>query len=308
MTCAEKSYRRWWYSFTGYCEEDGLEGNFFVEFFLCNPALGGEKAILAQRPDMRKRKALPSYLMVKAGIWNRPGVQLNKFFAWKHFGLSPDSPFGIYAGNCFLSDDATRGVINITQEESEHHPEWMCGYGEFCWSLVMTGNKFKGDVLWNGKCYKVSPDTCNGWSCTDDGASLHGSGIQFIDNPGFQLSVTNAGAHIKGLPGKALHFRANDPLCRISASRNDNKYNSEWRFEFRKLRFLKVTAEFRCKKQRILSLSYEAPDLPSTKVLFKTGCRAKGIVRLSVFGITLATVSSDKIFFRSQKIPTFAAD
>lgn len=46
---------------------------FFIEFFLCNPALGAEEPIFGQLPGKPQK---PSYLMVKAGAWGEDAVQL----------------------------------------------------------------------------------------------------------------------------------------------------------------------------------------------------------------------------------------
>ena len=43
---AECGYDWWWHSFTGRHSITGEEKAFFIEFFTCNPALGGEEPIL----------------------------------------------------------------------------------------------------------------------------------------------------------------------------------------------------------------------------------------------------------------------
>ena len=64
-----KGYDWWWHSFTGRHANTGEERAFFIEFFVCNPALGWDKPVLGQLPENRKRGKRPSYLMVKAGTW-----------------------------------------------------------------------------------------------------------------------------------------------------------------------------------------------------------------------------------------------
>ena len=44
-------YDWWWHSFTGKDEQTGEEKPFFIEFFVCNPALGGDEPILGQLPE-----------------------------------------------------------------------------------------------------------------------------------------------------------------------------------------------------------------------------------------------------------------
>lgn len=75
-------YHWWWHSFTGHHETTGAEESFFVEYFLCNPALGGEESVFGQLPENRKNKIQPSYLMVKAGAWGEDAAQIHRFFGW----------------------------------------------------------------------------------------------------------------------------------------------------------------------------------------------------------------------------------
>ena len=46
---AHQGYDWWWHSFTGYDAETDEAKPFFTEFFLCNPALGGEKPVFGLR-------------------------------------------------------------------------------------------------------------------------------------------------------------------------------------------------------------------------------------------------------------------
>ena len=48
---AHQGYDWWWHSFTGHDAETGEEKPFFIEFFLCNPALGTDKPVF--RPNSR---------------------------------------------------------------------------------------------------------------------------------------------------------------------------------------------------------------------------------------------------------------
>ena len=72
---AHHGYDWWWHSFTAQ--------PFFIEFFICNPALGGDEPVLGQLPANRAAGKQPSYLMVKAGTWGTDHCQLHRFFARK---------------------------------------------------------------------------------------------------------------------------------------------------------------------------------------------------------------------------------
>ena len=79
---SECGYDWWWHSFTGRHSVTGEEKAFFIEFFTCNPALGGAQPILGQLPDNQRQDRKPSYLMVKVGAWGEDAVQLHRFFGW----------------------------------------------------------------------------------------------------------------------------------------------------------------------------------------------------------------------------------
>ena len=59
-----QGYDWWWHSFTGRDETTGREKPFFIEFFVCNPALGGDEPVFGQLPKDREAGKKPSYLMV----------------------------------------------------------------------------------------------------------------------------------------------------------------------------------------------------------------------------------------------------
>lgn len=64
---AHRGYDWWWHNFTGYHKETGEPKAFFIEYFVCNPALGGEEAVLGQLPFNQQNGIRPSYAMIKVG-------------------------------------------------------------------------------------------------------------------------------------------------------------------------------------------------------------------------------------------------
>lgn len=190
---AHRGYDWWWHSFTGYDAETGAARPFFIEFFLCNPALGGEKPLFGQLDDTKPSR--PSYLMVKAGAWcGTDKAQLHRFFAWKNVDVSMEAPFSVSAADCRLSETELCGSVAVAPDESRAHPEWMCDSGTMSWNLKINkrvafnvgygasrpmrrwqlfemfwhaeGMKsaFEGEVLFNGRRYLVRPDDCFGYA------------------------------------------------------------------------------------------------------------------------------------------------
>ena len=109
---ARQGYDWWWHSFTGVSRETGKERTFFIEFFVCNPALAENEPVFGSRDGSRK----PSYLMVKAGAWGEDAVQIHRFFSLKEAEIRGKAPFHVRAGNCFVSDTELRGSVHVTPE------------------------------------------------------------------------------------------------------------------------------------------------------------------------------------------------
>ncbi|HPJ03841.1 MAG TPA: tocopherol cyclase family protein [Candidatus Limiplasma sp.] len=191
---ASCGYDWWWHSFTGRHRETGAEKAFFIEFFTCNPALGGDEPVLGQLPENQREDRKPSYLMIKAGAWGEGAVQLHRFFGWNHVRIADGAPFSVEAEDCSLSETQTSGAVEVSPGEALAHPEWMCGSGSMRWDLQIDkkiaynvgfgaskplrqsgafemfwhaeGMKtlYSGKVEWNGETYLVDPATCYGYA------------------------------------------------------------------------------------------------------------------------------------------------
>ena len=132
---AKQGYDWWWHSFTGVHSETGEERPFFIEFFTCNPALGGKEPIFGQLPQNKANGIKPSYLMVKAGGWGEDAKQLHRFFGWDNVNLKKGTPFSVEADDCVCTENHIKGSVKVTKEESEAHPEYMCQWGEMEWDI-----------------------------------------------------------------------------------------------------------------------------------------------------------------------------
>ena len=186
-----EGYDWWWHSFTGVSDITGKEKSFFVEFFTCNPALGGDHPILGQSPENKGRK--PSYLMVKAGCWGEGKCQLHRFFPWKWVRMTNSAPFMLYSDDCTVSETILRGSVDVSEEQAAD-PGYMCDSGSMEWSLRMRkkvafnvgggaseparnsgafemywhaeGMKtlYSGYVVLNGERFTVTPETSYGYA------------------------------------------------------------------------------------------------------------------------------------------------
>ena len=75
----KRGYMRWWHSFTGVCKDSGEARTFFIEYFIINPALGGDQPVLGQHPYYKKRGMKPSYVMIKAGVYPKAAGETSSF-------------------------------------------------------------------------------------------------------------------------------------------------------------------------------------------------------------------------------------
>ena len=191
---AKKGYDWWWHSFTAYKEGTNEARPFFLEFFTCNPKLGGDEPVFGQLKENQEKGIRPSYLMIKVGTWLEGGTQLHRFFGWNKIKVNYKKPFYIQADDCFLNETTSRGHIRVSKEDSEKHPEYMCGYGDISWDLKIEkkiaynvgygasglfrkmqlfemfwhaeGIKtfYEGTITYNGTKYLVRKEDCYGYA------------------------------------------------------------------------------------------------------------------------------------------------
>ena len=191
---AHLGYDWWWHNFTAQDPETGEDKPFFVEFFICNPALAEKEPVFGQLPENKAAGKKPSYLMVKAGTWGEDACQLHRFFSLKDVKLHGSAPYRVKADDCLASETELKGSISITPEEAAAHPEWMCdsgdisfdlkidkqiafnvGYGTskpmrdveafaMYWHAEGMKSAYSGTVSFNGKTYVVTPQKSYGYA------------------------------------------------------------------------------------------------------------------------------------------------
>ena len=191
---AKRGYDWWWHSFTAIDKETKEEKPFYIEFFVCNPALQKDYPVFGQLKENQEKGIRPSYLMVNVGTWGENKAQLHRFFAWKDFDIKKDCPYEIKADDCFINEYKTYGHIKVTKEEANAHPEYMSDAGEISWDLEIEKeiafnvgygasglfrklqlfemfwhaegmkSKFSGSITYNGREYLVIKDYSYGYA------------------------------------------------------------------------------------------------------------------------------------------------
>lgn len=163
---AKKGYMRFWHSFTGTAVDTDDTRTFFVEYFIINPALGGDQPILGQHPYFKKRGMKPSYVMIKAGVFptigaphadmafentntgvdtaaseKTPGTadafcqgrQLHAFYPVSSLKVAQD-PLYIQVEDCIYSENRIAGFVDVTESEARHR-SFMTDSGYMEWNL-----------------------------------------------------------------------------------------------------------------------------------------------------------------------------
>ena len=131
---AKRGYDWWWHSFTAYKKTTGEAKAFFIEYFICNPALGGDQPVLGQLPSHQRNGTLPSYAMIKVGYWGEQARQIHNFYGiddWQ----SADDKLDIRVGDCRLTEQLIQGTCRLSEQDVQRHPEYMSDAGELSWDL-----------------------------------------------------------------------------------------------------------------------------------------------------------------------------
>ena len=219
---AKKGYDWWWHSFTAYYKQTGRPKTFYIEYFLCNPALAQpEPVIVWNDPEGRKAGKRPSYCMVNVGFWGKEKGQLHRFFPWSEVSIPMNRPLNLQAGDCTCSETRMAGHVAVSEDDAAAHPEWMSDAGEMSWDLSIhkqvayhvgygasklfrklnafemfwhaEGMKtaYHGWLRLNGEEYVVEPDTCYGYADKNWGGDF--------TSPWVWLSSNNLVSNLTGI-------------------------------------------------------------------------------------------------------------
>ncbi len=261
---SKRGYDWWWHSFTGYHEQTGEEKSFFVEFFVCNPKLGGNVPLFGQKNanlqnEGNECKTKPSYLMVKCGAWGEDHAQLHRFFGWDEVKLRRGDNFGIKAADCYLDEVKSKRRVSVSKKDAETHPEWMSddgsmswrlkihkkvafhvGYGaskffrklnsfEMFWHAEGMKTEYEGYVIYNGERYIVKPENCYGYADKNWGGDF--------TSPWVWLSSNNLTSNLTGEKLKDSVFDIGGGRPKVFGIALNRKLLSDFWYEGRSYEF-----------------------------------------------------------------------
>lgn len=271
---AREGFDCWHHSFTGRHVRTGEEKTFFIEYFLCNPNLAANRPVLGQSPENKAAGKHPSYLMIKAGCWGKDPRQMHRFFAWKKVSLHETAPFSVKAADCLVSETYLKGIVNVSPDEAERHPEYMCQPGFMSWHLQIakkipfhTGfragsfsrmafrnfrhtegmkTQYEGTVTLDGEDYQVFPENSYGYA-----GKIWGS-----DLPPFQMWLSScdllSAKTGRPLTNTAFEITGENPIFlfrRLNPKFIGGFYYEGQPFEFHFLKLLHLpSTKFYCKE------------------------------------------------------------
>lgn len=297
----------WWHSFVAHDLETGKPKPFYVEFYLCNQSEGSPKPVFGQAKASKAAGLKPSYLMINAGSWGEDHSRIHRFHGCRKAEIDDGYPFAISAGESFLTEDATRGVVSVSPDEAASCKEKMTGSGYMSWSLVVdigTRTRYKGEVNWNGRRYSVSPDSCFGYSDCLKAISLpfirlfcsslkSEKSNKKLRDSSFELRSCD-GALLSSLEIAGRRFRFSGPFCHTVSECREATRTVIWHVEQRRL-FSKVVFDVSCRKRDMLLMCHETPAGAKVSRHWSGGT-GTGTVTLYRFGRQIDCLHADNIF------------
>lgn len=226
-------FERWRYVFSAFSKITGQEKKFFIEMYMVNPAVSPKSAVISQKSRLAysesdlqyalagtesqahandELEVLPSYILVKAGVFGQGGKCMNKFYASSLLSYVKNSEtFKI--GDCLFGLKALSGAVAVTEQDLRIRPELLCNTGSMKWELkfereiecsplynrknylwLPVGAKtlFSGFVNFDGQDYVVLPKSSNGYIDKSWGEKLN--------SPYFHISSSKMTSIISGKP------------------------------------------------------------------------------------------------------------
>jgi hypothetical protein len=190
---ARRGYDWWWHSLVGVNARTGEKQPFFIEYYVINPALGGDKVIPGQLKANRDAGLKPSYAMLKAGRWGvGKATQIHNMYPISQFSAD-FKKMDVKIGPYTATETHLKGAVKLSKEEAAAHPEYMSDAGEMTWDLKaekvlpysvgfgtapffrainafqmmwhVSGmlTRYSGEIIFNGEKFKVEPETSAGY-------------------------------------------------------------------------------------------------------------------------------------------------
>jgi hypothetical protein len=215
----KNGYMYWWHSFTGEHAVTGEKKSFFIGFFILNPARSPDIPVFGQLYSQKTKEHMPSYIMIKAGVWGENAKQIHQFFPSSELKYTKKT-LGLNVGSIHLTETELSGSVQMSKNDAKLQPEYMSDSGSMSWNLTMkkecpydvgfcTSTAFSSlnifDMYWHVQgiktaytgtvtldedTYKIRPDTSFGYADKNWGKNF--------TSPRLWLSSNNLVSEISG--------------------------------------------------------------------------------------------------------------
>lgn len=234
----KNGFDRWRISACAISSVTGEECTFFIEFYIVNPALSPDKAVLGFKSRLPKtdtdlqyalagtesEKTLlteelvqPSFIMVKAGKLGKRGKQLNAYFPCSSL-VTGTPEYIVKAGNgdadtCCIKTNATAGAISVSGADLLECPELLGNSGSIAWNLHYS---IEDGFFPNFRSKQTN------WACF--GARTSVAGVIMLDGEQFNVSKDRSYGYFDKNWGRSftnpfLHLSSSNLVSNISGKK-----------------------------------------------------------------------------------------
>ncbi len=268
----------WWRVVTSAVSHTtGEECIFFIEFYVVNPALSPQDCVLGFKNRFARTESdlhsalagteaahkieaetyvLPSFAMVKAGIYGEDGKQINAYYPTGSIETDKQSTvIKLSSANkepCALTTDSCYGSVSVNATDLESQPELLSQSGSMSWNLHYTKQfsfspnyksktfhwssygartTFEGHIVFDGEEFDVIPEKSYGYIDKNWGKEF--------PSPFFHLNSSSFTSIINGKTLKSSTFVAQGVFNkRLSVLTSIEGLNIEFNASKRKKYFL----------------------------------------------------------------------
>ncbi len=265
----------WRFFFKGIERNSGDEKNFSIEFEILNPGLQSDEPLLGFKPrvqissddlqyalagtksaeDIRTESLVqPSYAAVRFQMLGSNAKRICRYLNCSEININTKN-FEIRCGNILFNFNSLSGFLDLTQEENDQHPEYMCDSGYVSWKITYDIWKdfacgFKNsDLLWfplavqanfagtfnfNGTDYVINPKKSSGYIERFWGKSFPETWFHISSSNLTSIisghTLFNSSFAVKGIFDGRLSFLANfeDTEIKFLADSSKRDYSVAW--------------------------------------------------------------------------------
>ncbi len=321
----KNGFDRWRISASAISSITGEECTFFIEFYIVNPALSPDKAVLGFKSRLPKtdtdllyalagteseknllseEMVQPSFVMVKAGKLGKRGKQLNAYFPCSSL-VTATQEYIVKVGSsekdtCYIKESATAGSISVSGSDLLEMPELLGNSGSIAWNLHYT--------IEDGFFPNFRSKQAN-WACF--GARTLIAGVIVMDGEQFNVNKDRSYGYFDKNWGKSftnpfLHLSSSNLVSNISGRKLQEscfaiqgEYNKRLSiltsFEGRKL-------EFHAGSHKKYNTIYECSQMPEDE----NGVRLHWSVSMNNRGYVIDVdiiCGADQMFVRDYECP-----